>query len=101
MEAGGGGGEEYKKPIVAQTLDCHQAGNNKQEDYNLGVSMSTINQNSLWILMVFSSSSDDRDHRSLHSSLVILVLQSDLWLASSDKMQQKYISVYEAVLCKS
>ena len=75
MEAGGGG-EEYKKPIVAQTLDCHQPGNNKQEDYNLGVSMSTINQNSLWILMVFTSSPDDRDHHHLQTSLVIPVLQT-------------------------
>ena len=72
--------------IVAQPFDCHQLGNNNKEDYNLGVSMPTINQNSLWILMVFTSSSDDRNH--LQTSLVILVLETDLgsWSASWDKI---------------
>ena len=64
--------------IVAQPFDCHQLGNNNKEDYNLGVSMPTINQNSLWILMVFTSSSDDRNHHHLQTSLVILVLETDL-----------------------
>ena len=73
MQAGGG---EYKKPIVAQTLNCHQEGNNNKEDYNLGVSMPTINQNSLWILMVFTSSPDDRDNHHLQTWLVIPVLQT-------------------------
>ena len=64
--------------IVAQAFDCHQSGNNNKEDYNLGVSMPTINQNSLWILMVFTSSSDDRNHHHLQTSLVTLVLVTDL-----------------------
>ena len=75
---GQAGGEEYKKPIVAGTFDCHQPGNNNKEDYKLGVSMSTIKLNSLWILMVFTSSSDDRNHHHLQTSLVMLVLETDL-----------------------
>ena len=72
------GGEEYKKPIVTGTFDCHQPGNNNKEDYKLGVSMSTIKLNSLWILMVFTSSSDDRNHHHLQNSHVRLVLETDL-----------------------
>ena len=50
--------------------------------------MSRVNQNSLWILMVFTASTDDRNHHQLQTSLVIPDFETDLGPSVDVKMKK-------------